>query len=261
MESNSREPAGLCSVQRGRQSVQVRTLESLYAQEVHTVHTGVAQVRTCVSFFLCSAAVSVSRVCGPGGFWSDPNFSGCTLSSSEEQRFIIFSLYYELFGETAVQSLMPYRQQIQLQVYIYTYIHIQVYICVHGSYAAFPNFSSQLDFVTSLMLPEFPFSSLEIVPGIASILLDGVSMDTIRMRYTISYNTSSNTTFNEEHSFVARSLSADLHCNNPISIEDEFQGFTLGPIPFEGDTFGFQRAGTYNTKFGTCRMLTCLCIH
>ena len=45
----------------------------------------------------------VSHACVEGGQWMDPNFSGCTLSSSDPQRFVIFSLYY-LIGTDSVEQ-------------------------------------------------------------------------------------------------------------------------------------------------------------
>lgn len=57
-----------------------------------------------LSFY--SAGVQVTRQCGSRG-WTEPNFSGCTLSSNEPQKFIILSLYYHIMfqGEVFEQSI------------------------------------------------------------------------------------------------------------------------------------------------------------
>ena len=64
----------------------------------------------------------VTRVCGPGGIWSEPNFSGCTLTSGDPQQFVIFSLYYE-FNFGSLDDLMDGDEE-QIQHYIvYTEIN------------------------------------------------------------------------------------------------------------------------------------------
>ena len=59
-----------------------------------------------LSLSLNSAGVQVTRQCGSRG-WTEPNFSGCTLSSDEPQKFIILSLYYHIMfqGKVFEQSI------------------------------------------------------------------------------------------------------------------------------------------------------------
>ena len=55
----------------------------------------------------------------PSGYstWLDPNFSGCTLASSEPQTFVIFSLYYELVGGADEQFVVDNIDSIQMEVH------------------------------------------------------------------------------------------------------------------------------------------------
>ena len=65
----------------------------------------------------------VTRVCGPGRIWSEPNFSGCTLTSGDPQQFVIFSLYYE-FNFGSLDDLMDGdEEQIQREVHTIHYIY------------------------------------------------------------------------------------------------------------------------------------------
>ena len=51
--------------------------------------------------------------------WLDPNFSGCTLASSEPQTFVIFSLYYRLFGGADEQFVVDNIDSIQMEVHVH----------------------------------------------------------------------------------------------------------------------------------------------
>ena len=52
----------------------------------------------------------------------DPNFSGCTLSSSDPQRFVIFSLYY-LISNDSVEQAITSDELIKVEVHMYIKIY------------------------------------------------------------------------------------------------------------------------------------------
>ena len=49
----------------------------------------------------------VTRVCSNGGKWLRPDFSGCTLTSSEQEAFVVFSiLAQEVEGDTDIDAVL-----------------------------------------------------------------------------------------------------------------------------------------------------------
>ena len=104
----------------------------------------------------------------------------------------------------------------------------------------------QLDDYTINTLVEFPFfSSLEIVPDTILVPIGDFISDVVRMKYTVTYNRSSNVPFNENNATVYAVMLADnLHCIDNIPVETENgPSFNLEPVRQEGDTFGFLRSG------------------
>ena len=65
----------------------------------------------------------VSRECVEGGEWMYPNFSGCTLSSSDPQIFAIFSLYY-IIDDDSLEQVFARDELIKVEVH-------KQYTCIH----------------------------------------------------------------------------------------------------------------------------------
>ena len=74
----------------------------------------------------------VTRVCGPGGIWLEPNFSGCTLTSSDPQQFMSFSLHYVMIlgtNEDVNESIDMIKEEVCTCTCIYTlYMYILYYM-------------------------------------------------------------------------------------------------------------------------------------
>ena len=67
----------------------------------------------------------VTRVCGPGGIWWEPNFSGCTLTSGDPQQFMIFSLHYVILlgtNEDINEGIDMIKEEVRTCTCIYMYI-------------------------------------------------------------------------------------------------------------------------------------------
>ena len=75
-----------------------------------------------VCIFPHSEGVMVTRICGPGGIWFEPNFSGCTLTSGDPQQFMIFSLHYIILLGTQ-QDVNEGIDMIKEEVHVYVHVH------------------------------------------------------------------------------------------------------------------------------------------